>query len=257
MSNLNKQLISWLVSIFLIILSIFLLVGINQKLNTATTTNTVSFDGEGKVLAKPDIAVINLSIVTQAASSKDAQGANSRKSKTVVDFLKKNGVVEKDIKTTGYNIYPQYVYPRPVPLGATYPIPADGSGPKISGYQVVESLEVKVRDLEKASDILDGVVAAGANQVGSLKFEIDNPEKLKAQARQMAINDAKKKADELKSQLGIRLGRIINFTEGFSGYPQPLILEAQSAKGGAGGGPEVPSGENEITVDVTITYQIK
>jgi uncharacterized protein YggE len=273
MDKLQKTILYWALTALVIVLVVFVLVSINQKVNTATTTNVVSFSGEGKVSAKPDIAVIDLAIVTQATTSKAAQDANSKKSQTVVDFLKKNGVADKDIKTTGYNIYPQYVYPRPVPYilngvsggsaGAGTSVimpepvpPVIDNNPRISGYQVVESLEIKVRDLNKVSQVLDGVVAAGANQVGQLTYSIDNPEKLKDDARAKAIADAKAKANTLESQIGIRLGKIINFSEGFNGYPGPIMYDVK-AQGGLGGGPSVPSGENEITVDITLTYQIK
>lgn len=232
----------------LVISAIFVAVSINQKLNTAATTNTVSFSGEGKVLAKPDVAVIDFSIVTEAATSKAAQDANSEKSNKITDFLKKQKIEDKDIKTTSYNIYPQYEYPR------------YGGVPRIKGYQVSQTIEVKIRNLENVSSVLDGVVTAGANQVGNLNFKIDDPEKLKAEARAKAIADAKKKADELKDQVGIKLGKIVNFSEGVSGYPVPMYeTMAKGMGGGVGGGvvPSVPSGENEITVDVTITYQIK
>ena len=87
---------------------------------------------------------------------------------------------------------------------------------------------------------------------------MDEPDKLKAQARAMAIADAKQKANELKNQLGISLGRIINFSEGYNGVPVPKLYEKAVGMGGmGGGGPEVPPGENEINVTVTITYQIK
>lgn len=267
MDKLQKVILYWALAVLVVVLVVFVLVSINQKLNTATTTNVVSFSGEGKVLAKPDIGVIDVSIVTQAVTSKDAQDANSKKSQMVVDFLKKDGIAEKDIKTTSYNIYPQYVYPRPVPylsksLSGTSTnipesLPSIDSNPRISGYQVVESLEVKVRDLAKISQVLDGVVTAGANQVGQLTYQIDNPEKLKNEARAKAIADAKNKANTLESQIGIKLGKIINFSEGFNGYPGPIMYEAQTLTKGGGITPSVPSGENEITVNVTLTYQIK
>jgi len=232
----------------MVMVAIFVGVSINRILNTTTTTNTVSFSGEGKVLAKPDVAVIDFSIVTKAATSKAAQDANSEKSNKVTDFIKKQKIDDKDIKTISYNIYPQYSYPR-------------GGVPTIKGYQVSQTIEVKVRDLGSVSSVLDGVVTAGANQVGGLVFKIDDPEKLKEQARELAIKDAKDKANSLKSQLGIRLGRIINFSEGVIGYPVPMPMydSALMVRGGGvgGGGPSVPTGENEITVDVTITYQIK
>jgi hypothetical protein len=236
----------WSGTVVLIILAIFLLANTNQIINTATTTNTVSFNGEGKVVAKPDIGKINLSIVTDALTSKIAQDENSKKSKALTDYLKKESIDDKDIKTTGYNIYPQYRYP---PYGGQ---------PTITGYQVNQSMEIKVRDLDKVSNVLDGVVSAGANQVNGLSFEIDNPDALKAEARAKAIADAKKKANELKSQVGISLGKIVNFSENTGGYPVPVYFDSQvKGMGGGGGGPEVPTGENEITVNVTITYQIK
>ena len=107
----NKYLI-WVGIATLVILSVFLIAKTNQVINTATTANTISFNGEGKVLAKPDVAVVSLSIVTEAVTSKAAQDDNSAKSKAVTDFLKVQGIENKDVKTTGYNIYPQYSYPR-------------------------------------------------------------------------------------------------------------------------------------------------
>jgi len=146
--NRYKYLI-WTGTAVLAALFIFLITLTNQALNTATTTNTVSFSGEGKVFAKPDIAAVSFSVVTEARTSKVAQDDNSNKSQKIVDFLKSQKIDEKDIKTTGYNIYPQYSYPRPVPMGAevqSYPAPAPGSpvyydsSPKITGYQVNQSL---------------------------------------------------------------------------------------------------------------------
>ena len=230
---------------FLIVASLFLLVNTNQKLNPAATTNTVSFSGEGKVVSKADIAAVYLSIVTESATSKSAQDDNSKKSKAVVEFLKKQKIEDKDIKTVSYNIYPQYTYPR-------------YDKPVISGYQVNQTMTIKIRNLDEVSAILDGVVSAGANQINSLSFEIDEPEKLKAEARKMAIADAKKKARELEKELGIDLGKIINFSENTGGFPTPVYLEAKGDMGGGGdSGPSVPSGENEISVNVYLTYQIK
>jgi len=267
--NNNYKYLIWSGTAALTVLSLFLLVAMNQISDTAVTTNTISFSGEGKVFSVPDIAAISFSIVTEASTSKVAQDQNSEKSKDVVDFLKNQNLDDKDIKTTSYNVYPQYSYPRPllrqgsegqaVPLGAesiTYP-EYYPSNPKITGYQVNQSFEVKVRDLEKISAILDGLVTAGANQVNNLGFKVDNEDELKEQARELAIKNAKEKADKLREQLGIRLGKIVNYNEdGY--YPVYFKAETLDNRGGVGGGgPEVPVGENEIVVNVTITYQIK
>jgi uncharacterized protein YggE len=247
MKNLYKTILGWTLVGLGIVLAVFLVVMTRQSLNTAATTNTVSFSGEGKVLAKPDIAIIDLSVVTQAVTSKDAQNQNSAKTQKITSFLKAQKIAEKDIKTTNYNIYPQYTYPR------------NGS-PTINGYQVNETIEVKIRNLDQTSTIVDGAVTAGANQVSGPNFQIENPEKLKDQARASAIADAKAKASALQGQLDIHLGKIVNFYENAGGYP---IMYEKAAPLGLGGGmggaptPSLPSGENEITVDVTLTYQIK
>ena len=236
----------WSGSLVLVLLAVFLLVEINQVSNTATTTNTVSFSGEGKITAKPDIAIISASIVTQAVDSKSAQDSNSTKSNAVDSFLKNQGIAEKDIKTSGYNITPQYKYP-----------PYGGQA-TITGYQVTQSYEIKVRDLTKVSAILDGLVTAGANQVNNLGLQIENPDALKSQARQLAIDDAKKKAKELEKQVGIRLGKIVNFSEGSNGYPVPMYFDTKlEGRGGGGPEPTISIGENDVVVNVTITYQIK
>jgi uncharacterized protein YggE len=247
MNNLQKTIMVWVVVGLIVITGVFMVISVRQKLNTATTTNTVSFTGQGKILAKPDVAVLNFSVLTEAATSKAAQDANSEKSKTVANFLKKQNIEDKDIKTISYNIYPQYNYPR-------------NGIPQIKGYQVNQAYDVKIRDLDKVSSMLDGIVGAGANQVSNLRFEIDNPEKLKDQARAKAIDDAKDKAGALKGQLGIDLGKIINFSENVAGYPTPIMYNSMAAKEGlgmGGGGPDIQTGENEITVNITITYQIK
>jgi len=262
--NNNYKYLIWSGTAALIMLTAFLFVSAGHLAETATTTNMVSFSGEGRIFAKPDIAAISFSIVTEATTSKAAQNANSHESKKIVDFLKSQGIDEKDIKTIGYNIYPQYKYPRPVPVlpresGSSYPPEYYDSNPKISGYQVNQSFEIKVRDLDKVSAVLDGLVTAGANQINHLGFRVDDIEKVQNEARTQAIKDAKMKAGDLKKKLGIRLGRIINYSEG-GGYP-PYLLEARAlAPGGAGGdiqGPSVPPGENEIVVNVIITYQIR
>lgn len=237
--------LAWSGTAALIMLTIFLGVSASRLSNTAATTNTVSFSGEGKVTATPDIAVILATVLTQAADTKTAQDQNSGKSNAVTAFLKKQNIADKDVKTTGYNITPLYKYP---PYGGQ---------PTITGYQVTQGFEIKVRDFAKIGAILDGLVSAGANQVNNLGLQIENPDALKSQARRLAIADAKKKANELESQVGINLGHIVNFVENTAGYPVPMYESARGMGGGVSSAPIISPGENDIVINVTITYQIK
>jgi uncharacterized protein len=240
---------AWLLVAVFALSSLWLMQSIDQMRHTGNISDTITVSGTGKVTAKPDVAVADLAITVEGPTADAAQTEANQKSQSVVDYLKKAGVEEKDIRTSGYNIYPQYDYVS----GRT----------RIRGYQVTQSLTVKVRDLKKAETILDGVVSAGVNQVNNFRFEIDEPEKLQVEARAKAIADANDKANELKKQLGIRLGRLVSFNESGNGVPVPIYFKGDEAMGMGGGGPVVmpapalPQGESEIVVQVSLTYQIK
>jgi uncharacterized protein YggE len=174
----------------------------------------------------------------------------------VIDSVKSQGVEEKDIKTISFNIYPRYEYRKEET--EIYPYPP---GKRVLvGYEIQQSLQVKIRDMEKIGDIIQGATDAGANQVGDLQFTIDEQDELKKQAREEAIKKAKAKAQELASQLGIKLVRIANFSEGVSVPRYDYTLTKEAAMGGAGEAvpqPQIETGENKIEVTVTITYEIR
>ena len=219
---------------------------------TAVAPRQISVQGEGKVAVQPDITIFTAGVVRQAQRVGDAQKENTERSNAIIAFLKKQGVSEKDIKTVGYSISPQYDFGEPRPLSR--------QPPTIVGYEVRHTFEMKVRDLGKADTLLGGVVGAGANEVGSIRFSVDDEEKAKAEARKLAIEDAEKKARILAKDLGVRLTRVAGFFESGEGGPVPFFAAAQ--KGGFGGditpaAPEVAPGEQEIRSTVTITYEFR
>lgn len=214
----------------------------------------VSVAGEGKVSAKPDVARISASVLTESDSLASAQEENSRKSNAVTAYLKQQEVAEKDIKTVGYNIYPQYYYPGPCRDDVC---PLDVGRPRIVGYQIRNTYEITVRDLAGANAILAGIVGAGVNEVGGIVFTIDTPDDLKDEARRKAIADARAKAEDLARDLNRRLGKIVNFIEGGSTPPILYARDAAFGKGGGGFEPSVQPGENEVVVTVSITYELR
>jgi len=204
---------------------------------------TISVQGQGKVYAKPDIAIIDMSVVTEGKNIKDVQDKNTKKMNAVIDFLKGFGIEDKDIKTINYNIYPRYNYENRII-------------PEIIGYEISQTLELKVRNLEKVGDILDKSVGIGINQVSSLRFWIDKDEDLKEQARKLAIDDAKEKAKKLASNLGIKLVKLVGFSEDTGYYPAPMYKEAAGMGGGGNTTPDIQTGENEIIINVSLIYEI-
>lgn len=239
---------TWIIVLVLALAAVWLVQSIDQMRQEGNVSDTLMVSGTGKILAKPDVAITDLTINVDAPTATAAQTEANKKSQAVVDFLKARGIDEKDIRTSGYNIYPQYDY-------------VEGRS-NIRGYQVTQSLTVKIRELDKANTVLDGVVDAGVNQVGGLNFTIDDPEQLKADAREKAIADANEKARELEDQLGVDLGKIVSFSEAQDGYYPVAYMKNDMMVAGRGGGAEsapmaLPTGENEIVVTVSITYQIQ
>lgn len=231
--------------------------GLNEWRNT-TGVRQLSVSGEGKVSVRPNIATFTASVVTQSGKVKEAQDENAERSNAIISFAKANGVMGKDLKTIGYNIIPQYQYDTR-PCIQIYPSPCSQNPPKIVSYEVRSSLEIKVRDLGKVDDLLAGVVSAGANEVGSVNFSVDDEEKVKAEARKLAIEDARSKSKVLAKDLRVRLGKVISFSE--SGGGIPIFFRAEAlGKGGAPDvepSPQVAPGEQEIKSMVTITYEFR
>lgn len=218
--------------------------------------NTITVSDSGEIYAKPDLGIVDVSVVTEAKTVTKAMNDNTTKSNAVIDFLKKLGIEDKDLKTTYFNISPRYEWYQETVCR----IPPCPSGKRtLVGYEVTQQMEVKIRDLAKAGDIIQGATVAGANQVGDLQFTIDKPDEFQKKAREEAIAKAKAKAQELSKQLGVKLVKITSFNEG---GVVPMVPSAYLAKEavGLGGGetaPSIQTGENKITVNVIITYEIQ
>ena len=175
-----------------------------------TATNTITASGNGEVFAVPDTATFSVTVQENAAEVKPAQDAATEKSNDIVAYLKAQGIDEKDMQTTDYSVYPQYEYQQASCREGYCP-----PGKQVlNGYQVSQTLTVKVRDTKKAGDLLSGVGSRGASQVSGLSFTVDDEDALQAEARQMAIDEARDKAEALAAQLGVNIVRVVGVREG-------------------------------------------
>ncbi len=223
---------------------------IKAEVTNQPYARTITVSGEGKISAKPDIANISLSVVSKGATVKQVTTDNNTKMNQVLAAVKGLGMDPKDITTSQYSLYPEYDY-------STYG--RTGTN-KIIGYNLTQEITLKVRDLTKVDDILDGGIKAGANQVGALSFDIDDTGPVKKEARKMAFDKAKEKAQEMASQAGVSLGRVVTFTEEAPAYPMPyynFAMEAKSADMATAPAPQVEPGSKELTMNVSVTYEIE
>jgi hypothetical protein len=206
-------------------------------------------NGDGKTVFVPDVAQFTFNVITngQGKDIQSLQKQNTETANTVIKFLKDNGIKDQDITTQSYDLYPQYQY--------------SGGASRINGYEINQGVSVKVRDMDKAGDVLAGVVSSGANSVSQLKFTVDDPEDIKNQARIKAVKNAKERAKKIASATGIRLGRIISIEENFTSDPV-TAYNGTLAKGMGGSdiavpSPDIQSGSQEVAVSVMLRYEIK
>jgi hypothetical protein len=241
-----KEILMVLVSVFIIVLIFYFGVKSFNEINNRTgQQNTISVSGKGEIFIKPDIAKVSVSVEKNAYSVSEAQSQATNAINNVIKFLKDSGLEDKDIKTVNYSIYPRYDY-------------LENQGRVFRGYTVSQTLEIKLRKIEDTGKILADVTRAGANQIGGVSFTIDDEEGVKRQARQEAINDAQTKAKQLAKDLGIKIVRLVSFSESGNDYYPPYYTESAKVLGTGGGPePEIPSGENKVTVNVNLVYQIK
>lgn len=213
----------------------------------------LSVVGHGKVAAVPDVADINLGVVTQGATAKEALRSNSEAMEGLHRVLKERGVAAKDIETTQIQVSPVYSHPDPrrqVPAGEEYV-------PRVVGYRVTNAVEVTVRDIHKLGEMLDAVVVAGANQVTGIALRVDRADQLLDQARKLAMADAKRKAELLAGEAGVVLGPARQITEAGSMPGRPTMLgaavpQAYTARSAA----PVAAGEQEVAVTIQVSYAI-
>lgn len=239
-------------AIFLIVKSVTEVKGWALIGKDVAPQTTITVSGKGDVVVKPDIATFTFSITEESLVVSTAQDKVAKKEADVLAFIEKAGVAKDDVKVSGYNLYPRYEYRNATIYG-------QNGTQVLAGYVVTESVEVKVRTLSEAGKIIGSLGGLGVTDLSGLNFSVDKQEAVNKQARVLAIKDAKTSAESLARDLGVSLVRIVSFSENGS-YPMPMYY-AKNQSLGIGGAdiatPELPSGTNKITSNVSITYEIR
>ena len=248
----SKELFWVLIDIFIGVAVLVALVSGYAVLRQAKSlypSRNISVAAEGKVVVSPDIATLSFSVVSEGADPAKIQEANNVKINDAINFLKTSGVDSKDIKTAGYNLQPKYTYDEKT--RRSY----------ISGYTLTQTVFVKMRDLGKVGVILSGLPARGINEISGLTFSIEDQDKFLNEARAEAFTKAKAKAEAMAKAAGVSIKKVISFNEYGGGYPYPIMYAEKSL--GMGGdavrpatAPVIEPGSQEVTVQVTVIYEI-
>lgn len=258
-----KRKMKWILVLLVIFLAIYLGATHAMRIySNSTNPRTIVITGQGEVSAIPDISTISFT-ARASSDTNDTQKLQADIKKSVDEVfakLKALGIAEKDIQTTNYSVNPKYGSQAcPQVRTMIYPsTPCETS--KIVGYEASESVNIKVRDTNNTGKVLAILADAKITEVNGPNFEIDNVEKLKDEARDKAIKDAKEKAKSLAKSLGVDIDKIIAFSDnGGQGIYPMMYSKAMDMAASSGAAPEtnIAMGEQKITSNVSITFQIE
>lgn len=210
---------------------------------TMFQATTLSLSATGESRAAPDMATITLGVQTDAPTAAEALRANAAKMNQVIAALKRGGIADKDIQTSGLNVSPQYVYQENLP-------------PKLTGYQVSNTVTITVRDLTRLGQAVDATVDAGANTVGGIAFGLEDSDKAENAARLDAVKALQAKANLYAQAMGYRVARLVTLSEG-GGYapPPPMPMMAFAARDKAESTP-VQAGELKVQINISATFEL-
>ena len=190
----------------------------------------------------PDVASLSTGVVTQAADANAALRANSAQMAKVVAAIRAAGIAERDIQTSGISVHPQYRY-------------GENQPPAITGYQASNTVAVKVREIARLGEVLDALVASGANQVNGPSFEIDQPEAVYDEARREALKLAQARADMYAASLGLRVRRIVSISEGGGFQPPAPMMKAMAMDTRMESAPVAP-GETTLSASLDVVFEL-
>lgn len=252
--NCCKNFVHVALATFLIVAALATLIwawSVYKKVGNISANSTMTVSATGKVTAKPDLSVVVFSVVSQGLNPQNIQKENDVKMGKAINYLKSADVKEEDIKTISYNLSPQYDYTW-CHTGESYIY----CPPKIVSYMLTQRVETKIRDISKVGEVIGNLPENGVNEISSISFTVDDEDAGRVEAREKAIERAAAKALAISKTSGVKLGRIINISENEGYLPQPYYLKEAEGLGGGETSP-IQSGSQEITVSISITYEIK
>ncbi|MGA3058412.1 MAG: SIMPL domain-containing protein [Candidatus Limnocylindrales bacterium] len=206
---------------------------------TAAPEHTVTVSGSGQVSVAPDVADVVLGVSITKPTVAEAQSAAATSMASVVAAIKKNGVESKDIVTVNLSLSPVYDY--------------NGSVPRLVGQQFTNTVRVTVRDLKSVAAVVDDSVAAGATTIQGISFRLDDPKTVQAQARQLAMSDARAKADALTAAAGVSVKGVASISETST---TPLVSYGALMDAKAQAATPIQTGTTDVVITVTVTYLI-
>ena len=198
----------------------------------------------GDVTRVPDLVRINAGVVTQAPTAVEAIRQNAARMEAVRAALRAAGIAERDIQTSTLNLNPNYRY-------------AENQPPQLVGYQAINEVSVRFRDIANTGRILDALVAQGANQISGPMLMIEEPEAALDEARTEALARARARADFYARNLGMRVGRVLSVSEASMGFMPPGRVGMARGMAANESATQIVPGEQTLNVSLTVSFELE
>jgi uncharacterized protein len=218
---------------------------------------TVSVSGHGQVNVSPDTASVSIGIDVIQPTLAEAQEQATAQATAVIEALKAAGIADEDIQTEYFSVNILRDYDAAAAVGAT-PEAENADPTQITGFEILNQLLVTVRDTDMLGALLDEAVNAGANSINGVTFSVDDQTAAASEARRLAVEDARTKAEELAAAAGLTLGSVVSIAEGaVSPMPPPMPAAADAGMAEAQAAVPVQPGSSTVAVDVSMTFELR
>ena len=218
--------------------------GAPLTIQAVTERPSLNLSAYGEVKAAPDMATISFGVVTEAATAAEAMAQNAARMTQVMAALRRAGIEDRNVQTSGLNLSAQYDY-------------VENQPPRLRGYQANNQVTVVIDDLTKVGTTADAVVAAGVNQINGIGFGLKDPSAAENRARQLAVRALQGKAALYAQALGVELGGIRSLSEGGGYSPRPQVMYARAEAMSMDASTPVAAGELTVRIDITGVYDIR
>jgi uncharacterized protein YggE len=219
--------------------------------NSIQPETTVNVSAEARIDRAPDIAFVTAGVTEERATAKEAMAAQSSAMNGVFEALRAAGIADRDMQTSGLSLQPRYDY-----IETEDRTGMKRGQQKLAGYVASNQVTVRVRDLSRLGDTIDGLVSSGGNTLSGVNFAIDDDKKMRNEARAKAMKDAIAKAELYASAAGLRVARIVTITEGYEQSPQPMQMARMAMADSMMESTPVAGGEVGVTANLSVMFEL-
>jgi uncharacterized protein len=202
----------------------------------------ISASAVGEAQIVPDRAMLNVAVESQGQTAAAAAAANATKQTRVIDAVKAAGIAAAQIRTSGYNVFPEYAQ-------------QSGQGPRVTGYRANNTVQIEVRNIDAVGKVIDAALGAGATNLGALSLFASNPDPARREALQKAVAKARADAEAAATAAGGTLGALVELVVDPFNEPRPLMQQSMGRVAAMAASTPIEPGEMSVQAVVRVRWE--